>query len=139
MNVERLFVLDANIIISAVIIKKGKARQALDKAQIFGRVLMSMPVLSEIEEVLNREKFDKYITVIERKLFLASFVKTVKFVEITEKIDICRDPKDNKYLELALSGQATCIISGDNDLLVLHPFQEISILTIQEFLELEVT
>ncbi|GAA6614549.1 putative toxin-antitoxin system toxin component, PIN family [Scytonema sp. NUACC26] len=139
MNVERLFVLDANIIISAVIIKKGKARQALDKAQIFGRVLMSMPVLSEIEEVLNREKFDKYITVIERKLFLASFVKTVKFVEITENIDICREPKDNKYLELALSGQATCIISGDNDLLVLHPFQEISILTIQQFLELEVT
>ncbi|WP_243147552.1 putative toxin-antitoxin system toxin component, PIN family [Scytonema sp. UIC 10036] len=70
---------------------------------------------------------------------MASFVKTVKFVEITENIDICRDPKDNKYLELALSGQATCIISGDNDLLVLHPFQEISILTIQEFLELEVT
>ncbi|GAA6619312.1 putative toxin-antitoxin system toxin component, PIN family [Scytonema sp. NUACC26] len=139
MNVERLFVLDANIIISAVIIKKGKARQALDKAQIFGRVLMSMPVLSEIEEVLYREKFDKYITVIERKLFLASFVKTVKFVEITENIDICREPKDNKYLELALSGQATCIISGDNDLLVLHPFQEISILTIQEFLELEAT
>jgi hypothetical protein len=139
MNVERLFVLDANIIISAVIIKNSKARQALDKADIFGIILMSMPVLLEIEEVLYRAKFDKYITVIERKLFLTSFAKTVKFVEVNENIETCRDPKDNKYLELAVSGQATCIVSGDNDLLVLHPFQGISILTIQEFLDLDIS
>ena len=46
----------------------------------------------------------------------------------------CQNPKDNKYLELALSGQAECIVTGDNDLLVLTPFRGIAILTIQEFL-----
>jgi predicted nucleic acid-binding protein len=54
---------------------------------------------------------------------------------IREKIKVCRDEKDNQYLELAIDGQATCIVSGDSDLLVLNPFREIPILTIQEFLD----
>ena len=41
----------------------------------------------------------------------------------------CRDPKDDKFLELALNGKATHIVSGDEDLLVLHPFRGIPILT----------
>ena len=139
MSLERLFVLDTNIIISAALIKEGKARQALDKAQASGIVLISVPVLSELEEVLARPKFDNYVTAVERKLFLAGFVKTVKFVEVEEKIEACRDPKDDKYLELAVSGNATCIVSGDADLLVLNPFQDIPILTVQEFLELELS
>ena len=56
------------------------------------------------------------------------------FIEPTEAIAECRDPKDNKYLELAVAGQAECIITGDQDLLVLHPFKGIDILTVQEFL-----
>ncbi len=121
MNLERLFVLDTNIIVSAVLIKEGKARQALDKAQATGVVVISTSVLSELEEVLARPKFNKYVSAVERKLFLAGFVKTVKFVEVEEKIEVCRDPKDDKYLELAVSGKATCIVSGDADLLVLNP------------------
>lgn len=137
MSLEQSFVLDTNIIVSAVLIKEGRARQTLDKAQATGMVIISMPVLTELEEVLARPKFDKYISAIERKLFLAGFVKTVKFVEVEEKIKACRDPKDDKYLELATSGKATCIVSGDADLLVLNPFQDIPIVTIQEFLALE--
>lgn len=48
--------------------------------------------------------------------------------------DICRDPKDNKYLELAVNGQAESIITGDQDLLILHPFQSINIVTVNDFL-----
>lgn len=62
MNLERLFVLDTNIIVSAVLIKEGKARQALDKAQVTGVVAISTSVLSELEEVLARSKFDKYVS-----------------------------------------------------------------------------
>ncbi|MGK7944795.1 MAG: putative toxin-antitoxin system toxin component, PIN family, partial [Microcystaceae cyanobacterium] len=43
-------------------------------------------------------------------------------------------PKDNKYLELAVNGQAELIITGDQDLLVLHPFQSIDIITVNDFL-----
>ena len=57
------------------------------------------------------------------------------FTPITETITACRDPKDNKFLELAVSGQANLIISSDNDLLVLHPFRGIFILKPVAFLD----
>ncbi|WP_079680589.1 putative toxin-antitoxin system toxin component, PIN family [Planktothrix sp. PCC 11201] len=51
-----------------------------------------------------------------------------------KSIEECRDPKDNKYLELAVSGNADYIITGDKDLLVLNPFRAISIITVDQFL-----
>lgn len=137
MSLERLFVLDTNIIVSAVLVKEGRARQALDKAQAIGVVLLSIAVLSELEAVFARPKFNKYVSAAERKLFLASFVKTARFMQVEEKIAACRDPKDDKYLELAVSSHATCIVSGDADLLILNPFRDVPIVTIQEFLEFE--
>jgi putative PIN family toxin of toxin-antitoxin system len=53
---------------------------------------------------------------------------------VSISIDICRDRKDNKFLELAVSAGATCIITGDKDLLVLNPFKGILILTAADFL-----
>jgi uncharacterized protein len=55
-------------------------------------------------------------------------------VEVIEKVQECRDPKDDKILELALNGQAPYIVSGDRDLLVLNPFREVKIVTVEEFL-----
>lgn len=55
-------------------------------------------------------------------------------IEVTEEVRECRDAKDNKFLELAQSGRADHIISGDGDLLVLNPFRGILILTPREFL-----
>jgi uncharacterized protein len=52
-----------------------------------------------------------------------------ELVAITERVTACRDPKDNKFLELAVNGPADIIISGDDDLLVLDPFRNIPILT----------
>ena len=60
-----------------------------------------------------------------------------ELVEITEVVDACRDPKDDKFLELAVSGRATHIISEDDDLLALHPFRGIAILTPQGFVAQE--
>lgn len=137
MNTKNLFVIDANIIVSAFLAKEGKARHALDKAQTDGVVLMSVEVLSELEKVLSRPKFDKYLIVAERKSLLARLIKTVQFVDIAETVKICRDPKDDKYLELAVNGKATYIVSGDSDLLVLNPFKNIPILKIQDFLALD--
>ncbi|PZV27517.1 MAG: putative toxin-antitoxin system toxin component, PIN family [Snowella sp.] len=129
-------VLDTNIIVSAILSKTGKPRQTLDKAQDISQVLMSNSVLEEIEMVLLRPKFDKYISQLERRFFLTNFLKTVEFIAETEVVTICRDPKDDKILNLALSGQAEYIISGDQDLLVLNPFQGIQIITIDTFLKI---
>ena len=55
--------------------------------------------------------------------------------DTAEQIKICRDPKDDKFLELAVSGGAHHIISGDNDLLALSPFRGIEILRVDNFLK----
>ena len=57
------------------------------------------------------------------------------FIAIKERFEVCRDPKDDKFLELALNGQAEMIISGDNDLLEIDPFKGIRILKVNEFIE----
>ncbi len=66
--------------------------------------------------------------------FLVALLREAELVEITETVTDCRDAKDNKFLELALSGEADYIVSGDEDLLILSPFRGISILTPREFL-----
>ena len=58
-----------------------------------------------------------------------------ELVDITERIAACRDPKDDKFLELAVSGKADLIVSGDGDLLDLNPFREIPILTPAGFVQ----
>jgi len=46
----------------------------------------------------------------------------------------CCDPKDDKFLELAVAANASCLITGDKDLLALHPFRKISILNATDFI-----
>jgi hypothetical protein len=131
---ERRFVCDVNVIISAVLLPGSKPDHALRKVQDLGDLLMSESIWLELEQVLARPKFNRYTTPEERNDFLVDLSETIQFIDVTEQIDECRDPKDNKYLELAVSGKAECIVTGDNDLLVLTPFRGIAILTIQEFL-----
>ncbi len=128
------YVFDTNTIVSAVLFEQSKPGQAFFTALRRGDVLMSLAVLAEIQEVLGRKKFDRYIMPDERERFLARLVLETRLVDVTTQIDACRDPKDNKVLELAVDGNATCIISGDQDLLELHPFQDIAILTPANFL-----
>jgi uncharacterized protein len=68
-------------------------------------------------------------------LFVALLVRDATIVDITEKVTASRDPKDDMLLEVALSGRAACIVSGDKDLLVLNPFRSIPILTPDDFLK----
>ena len=68
-------------------------------------------------------------------MFLQKFIRASLLVNITETIAVCRDEKDNKFLELAVSGNANLIITGDLDLLELNPFQSIEILTPDRFVD----
>ena len=128
-------VFDTNTLVSAALFEHSKPGQALRRALRRGRVLLSSSTLAELAEVLQREKFARYVTAAEREEFLVVFVNRVLFLEPTEEIRACRDAKDDKFLELAVSGRAAYIISGDDDLLVLHPFHDITIMTAAEFLQ----
>ncbi len=127
-------VFDANVAVSALLFEHSKPGQAFRLALEHHVILISLPVLTELIEVLGRKKFERYILPQERDRFIESLVREARLVEITEEIRVCRDPKDDKYLELAVNGAATCLISGDEDLLALHPFRGISILTPDAFL-----
>jgi putative PIN family toxin of toxin-antitoxin system len=135
MKSDLRFVFDTNTIISGLLVPDSKPRQAFDKAQYQGSILISISILTELNEVLSRKKFDKYLPEEKRKRFLAALTKDAELIEITEEIAECRDPKDNKFLELAVCGNADCIISGDKDLLELNPFREIAVLKPDEFLK----
>ena len=128
------FVFDTNVLISAALSDESISRRAFDHALDRGTILVSLPVVTELNEVLSREKFRPYITEDEARQFLATFAGASEWVEIDVTINDCRDPSDNKFLELAVSGQATHIVTGDNDLLELDPFQGKRILTPGEFL-----
>ncbi len=129
------YVFDANVIISALLFENSKPAQALRYALANGEVLLSLDLLEELNEVLGREKFNRYLTSDEREEFLEALIERAVLVEITENVRECRDPKDDKVLELALNGEAQYIISGDRDLLVLHPFRDALVITADEFLK----
>jgi uncharacterized protein len=93
---ERRFVLDANVLVSALLFSQGKPRQSLEKAQTTGVVLMSDSTFDELERVLSRPKFDKYVLASKRVEFLQDLAETVEFVDVTTQIFECRDPKDNQ-------------------------------------------
>jgi uncharacterized protein len=100
-----------------------------------GTILTSESAFAELVSVRLRPRFERYGTLLERETFLELFASRAEFVEISEPIVACRDPKDDQYLALAINGGAECIVTGDDDLLVLHPFRSIPILTARSFLE----
>ena len=128
------FVLDNNILVSALLVKNSAPFWVIKKVEEMGVILYSEATLLELNQVLNRKKFVKYFTVEEKQEFIVKLIESAELVAITESIDVCRDPKDNKFLELAVSGEADFIISGDRDLLVLNPFRNIEIITANDFL-----
>ncbi|MCC5638137.1 putative toxin-antitoxin system toxin component, PIN family [Nostoc sp. CHAB 5844] len=133
MNKQR-FVFDTNVLISAFLFSQSKPRQALDLAQDIGIIILSSSVFSELKDVLYRPKFDRYLSLPMRQELIENLTETAQFIDVNKQIDECRDPKDNKYLDLALIGKAECIVTGDNDLLILNPWRSIKILTVKEFL-----
>jgi uncharacterized protein len=127
-------VFDTNTLISAFLIPKSIPRQALDTATAIGRLLLSTATATELTEALRQPKFDRYLTQHRRMTLLAVVILNADLVDVDVTITDCRDPHDNKFLELAISGQATHMITGDQDLLILHPYRGTTILTPRQFL-----
>ncbi|HEV7378897.1 MAG TPA: putative toxin-antitoxin system toxin component, PIN family [Dyadobacter sp.] len=128
------FVFDTNSLISAALSPNSTNAQALKRAEFLGEVVFSNATWNEFLNVLFRAKFDKYFSVAERKEIATRFIIRFRRIQVSITITECRDEKDNMILELAVTSKATCIISGDKDLLVLNPFRNIPILNAADFL-----
>ena len=126
-------VIDTGVVVSAVVLPRSVPRQAFDVAVSRGRVLVSGATVAELDEVLRRPKFNKYILQEKRLEFLAALLAEAEQVEVQEVITDCRDANDNKFLELAVSGNTSHLVSSDGDLLDLHPFRGISVITPRAF------
>jgi len=128
-------VVDTNVLVSRLLLPRSTAARAVRHIIEEELLLVSEASLDELADVLSRNKFDAYVSVEDRQAFFRLLVRIAEIVPISTSIQACRDPKDDKFLELAISGEASWIVTGDQDLLVLNPFRDIHVAAPSEFLE----
>lgn len=134
MRVRRRVVVDTNALVSRLLIPDSLPARAVRKAVDEADLLASEATLDELVEVLARPKFDPYVTVEERQEFIRLLARVAEFVPVVHTVRACRDPRDDKFLALAVAGKADVIVTGDDDLLALHPFRGIAIQTPVDYL-----
>jgi putative PIN family toxin of toxin-antitoxin system len=130
-------VIDTGVLVSALIRSQGPPGAVL-RALIDKRftAIYTTELLVEVVDVLGRPNFrTKYHIQSDDIAALVNLIRLRGDLVIPNRVvEICRDPKDDKFLTAALAGQAEYIVSGDADLLVLSPFEEIPILSPTAFL-----
>jgi len=137
--IERV-VFDTSSLASAAIKAGAKPNRALMYALGFCTACASEQLIAELREVISRQRFDRYLSYPEKQKFLDLVQENFKIFPVVtsdiENVDPpCRDPEDNFVLALALIAKADAIVSSDHDLLTLHPWRGIAILTPAQFLE----
>jgi uncharacterized protein len=133
MKAERV-VLDTSILISAALSASGKPAAVLDHVLQQAILVMSAETFHELTRKVLESEFDKYFRGNDRADLLTRIASGSEWTEISERVSVCRDPKDDMMLETALAGRADCIVTGDKDLLVLDPFRTVRIVTAAAFL-----
>ena len=128
------YLIDTNVWISRVLLADSVAARAVDKALAQFEVVVSEASVEEIADVLSRAKFDRYLSLQDREEFLRRLLQVTTMVSVLSEITECRDPKDNRFLALALDSASDCIVSGDDDLLELNPWRGIEIVSPAAFL-----
>ena len=133
-----IVVLDASTFISAALKADSVPERALLRAvNEPNRILLSQEVEDEYRDVIFRPKFDRYVSTERRQRILDLVVVAADRIERPAAVHECSDPKDDKYLALALAGKAEVIVSSDvHHLLSMHPWRGISILSPADYLAL---
>jgi uncharacterized protein len=128
------YVLDVNTLVSAYLYPDSLPGTVLEYVLTGHSLLLSLEISNEAVEVLRRDKFDRYLVRERRDELIAATIRASVFIVTTCSVTACRDPDDNRILELAVDGGAAAVVTGDSDLLAMHPFQGISILSPRDFL-----
>ena len=137
MKARKRLVIDTNAFISRLLLPNSTPARAVRKAMESGTLLVSEATLNELADVVSRSKFDVYVTLEERQQFLRLLARIVEVVPIVYRIRVCRDPKDDRILEVAINGSADFIVTGDRDLLSLESFQKVQILSPADYLDIQ--
>ena len=129
-------VLDTNLIVSALLIKNSISRKAFDLAVNQYSIVSSKECFEELNDVLGRKKFEKYFSLKDKYECLKSDFELVEFFEVGIIVSDCKDPKDNKFLALALESKSKIIVSGDRHLLEMKNYCGIKIISPHDFIQL---
>lgn len=126
-------VLDTNIFISLLLGSPQtiKVKNALENDQAI--FILSPELRDELLDVIDRPKFNRIISTNDKKDLIVLLDEKAIIVNPVRKVNDCRDAKDNIVLECALQGKADFIVTGDKDLLCLHPFHGIKIVALKQF------
>lgn len=128
-------VLDTNVLVSAGLKRNSTPAAVVLAVEEREVVLKLLATERQLFEVIARPYFASLIDH-HALAWLRNLMSAAEMVEITEGITACRDPTDDKFLELAVGGRADLIVSGDADLLALDPFRGIPIIAPAAFLRL---
>ncbi len=132
-------VVDTNILVRAVIMPHGTVGPVLLRLRQGDYTpLYAQSILEELVDVLHRPRIQhKYqLTEEDIQAVVSLILLRGEAVSPEERITACRDPRDDKFLEVAVTGKADVIVSGDEDLLALHPYAGIPILQPAAFLQM---
>jgi putative PIN family toxin of toxin-antitoxin system len=134
---KKRLILDTNTLISAFTNEKSVSASFFQQVRGTHQLLASSDTVAELLRVIQKPKFNKkFVGREERRGWLIlEYIDFAHFPDITQISTDCRDPDDNMFLSLALSGWADFIISGDLDLRVLNPYHGVRILTMREYAE----
>ena len=113
MTFARRIIIDTGILVSAAIRPESIPALALQKALLTFEVCISDETFKELETVLMRPKFDRYVPAAQRTEFLFGFHRCATSIQVTEQVTDCIDPKDNKFLALAEAAGAELIVASD--------------------------
>jgi len=134
MKARKRLVIDTNALVSYLLLPRSSVGKAIQKA-LEHDLLFSEATMNELADVLARPKFDAYISMEDRQQFLRLLFRIVVMVPIVSKVLVCRDPHDDKVLEVAINGNADLILTGDKDLLSLREFKGIAIMSPASYLD----
>jgi putative PIN family toxin of toxin-antitoxin system len=134
---SKRIVIDTNVYVSRLLNPFSVPGRAVAKALEEATTLVSSATLAELKAVLGRSKLVPYIQPGSVEPFLEAVMSVAIYIDVLSHIRACRDPRDDKFLEVAVHGMADLIVTGDADLLALNPFRGIAILTPASYLELQ--
>jgi putative PIN family toxin of toxin-antitoxin system len=109
MTRERI-VIDTNVFISGALSSTSTPAQVVERAMEQDQLLASRDTMREVIEKLLAPKFDRYVSRERREALLDRLAPNVEMVEIVQAVRASRDPKDDKFLEVAVNGDARLLI-----------------------------
>lgn len=128
-------VLDTNVLISWVFGKGSRINLLVQKILTSHQLFTCDEILNELKEKLTSPRLQKFIAPEKAQQLVARYTSAATSLKVLNHVQVCRDPDDDIVLALAATAEADCIITGDNDLLILHPYENILIVTPSAFID----